>query len=74
MKFNFMNHDFWELRYRKAKAKERFVIWFWRSVPKSWLFWAVNQAWAEATCNRYASQHPDEVTWSQVQKYLRGAK
>jgi hypothetical protein len=74
MKFSFLNHDYFETKYRKANLTEKIILWFWRSVPKSWLFWAVNQAWAEATAKRYMSQSPDEVSWSQVQKYLRSGK
>jgi hypothetical protein len=51
--------------------KERIIMWFWRKVPKSWLYWAVNQAWVYGSTTKYTDKHPDEITWSQVQKFLK---
>lgn len=50
--------------------KAKFAIWFWSKVPNRILFWAVNAAWANATCKRFTDKHPDEVLWSDMQKYL----
>ncbi len=54
----------------KGKMKEKIIIWFWSKVPNSVLYWAVNQAWAKATCREFTDKQPDEVTWSMMQKYL----
>jgi hypothetical protein len=32
----------------------------------------VNQAWAKATTQEFTNKHPDEVTWSMMQRYLMG--
>lgn len=60
------------MRYWWLKKRESFVIWFWWQVPKSWLYWAVNGAWARATCLAYMDKHPDDVTFSMMQKFLSG--
>ncbi len=59
-----------ELIYQYRKKREAFIMWFWRMVPYSWLYWAINQAWALATCTKFTDKHPDEVTWSMMQKWL----
>jgi hypothetical protein len=50
--------------------KEKFIIWFWSKMPNGVLYWAVNQAWARATTQRFTDMHPDDVTWFMVQNYL----
>ncbi len=50
--------------------KEKFAIWFWSKIPNRVLYWAVNQAWAKATTQRFTDKQPNEVTWSMMQKYL----
>ena len=50
--------------------KERFLIWFWSLLPNSWLYWAVNQAWAKATTTLFTDRHPNEVSWEMMQRYL----
>lgn len=52
--------------------KERFLIWFWSKIPNSWLYWAVNQAWAKATTTEFTDRSPNEVTWDMMQRYLSG--
>lgn len=63
------------LRYEWAKRREKLIVRFWSKVPDSWLYWAVNQAWAKATCTEFTDKHPCEVSFSMVQKFLaRGRK
>lgn len=62
------------LSYELTKRKENLIIWFWSKAPNSFLYWAVNQAWAKATCTKFTDKHPDEVTWSMMQKYLEELK
>lgn len=58
------------MKYQFLKYKEKFIIWFWWKMPNSVLFWAVNQAWAKATTTEFTNKHPDEITWSEMQKWL----
>jgi hypothetical protein len=48
----------------------RFYQYISYKMPKKLLYFAVIQAWALATTKKYTSKHPDEVTWSDVCKYL----
>lgn len=60
------------LRYQISKWKSNVVISFWSKMPNSWIYYAVNQAWAKATTQRFTDRHPDDVRWSDVQKFLEG--
>jgi len=41
-----------------------------RYVPKRVLYWAVIQAWALATTQKFTDKEPDQVTLSKCAKYL----
>lgn len=58
------------MKYKLMKLREKFILAFWKNIPRSWLYWAVNEAWANATCTKFSDKHPDEVTWSMMQNFL----
>jgi hypothetical protein len=56
--------------YMVTRMKENFLHWFWHKMPKSVLYWAALSAWAKATTTKFSHLHPDDITWSMMQKYL----
>ena len=72
MKFNFVNYHLGLLKLTNRPFIEGIVLRFWlKIVPRSWMYWAVMAAFAQATSEKYTDKHPDEVTWTMLCKFYK---
>lgn len=51
------------MRHWLSLKKEKLIVKFWHLMPNSFIYWAVIEAWARATTQKYTSKTPSEVTW-----------
>lgn len=50
--------------------KESIIILIWHKVPKSWLYWAIQVAWAKAMSEKHGNKHPNEISWEMICNFL----
>ena len=50
--------------------KQKFLLWLWSYIPKSWLYYSVTIAWSKANTQQWTNKTPGKITVFMMLDYL----